>query len=125
MNAKAFNEHLIFYISDDTQWGLNRYLLDRLCSCLFLCRSYKTLEEAFFLLGSSFGLAVQSLDIQYIDTADNSFYFLFHRNAFEDLLVTDQGYDLRTNLCLDDGELGTTHHLRVSDRSPSGEDRHL
>ena len=107
---QAFNEHLLFLCaSDDTQWGLNSYLLYRLCSGLFLCRSYKTLEEAFFLLGSSFGLAVQSLDIQYIDTADNGFYFLFHRNTVEDLLVTDQGYDLRTNLCLDDGEFGTAH----------------
>ena len=62
-------------------------------------------------LRSSFGLAVQSLNIQYIDTADNGLYFLFHGNTFEDLLITDQGYDLRANLCLDDGKLGTTHHL--------------
>ena len=50
---------------------LNRYLLDRLCSCLFLCGSDHALEEAFLFLRSGFGLAVQSLDIQYIDTADN------------------------------------------------------
>lgn len=77
MNASIQRTSAILCASDDTQWGLNRYLLYRLCSGLFLCRSYKTLEEAFFLLGSSFGLAVQSLDIQYIDTADNGFYFLF------------------------------------------------
>lgn len=56
---------------------LNRYLLDRLCSCLFLCGSDHALEEAFLFLRSGFGLAVQSLDIQYIDTADNGLYFLF------------------------------------------------
>ncbi len=63
---------------------LNRYLLDRLCSCLFLCGSDHALEEAFLFLRSGFGLAVQSLDIQYIDTADNGLYFLFHGNTFED-----------------------------------------
>lgn len=77
MNASIQRTSAILCASYDTQWGLNSYLLYRLCSGLFLCRSYKTLEEAFFLLGSSFGLAVQSLDIQYIDTADNGFYFLF------------------------------------------------
>ena len=90
---------------------LNRYLLDRLCSCLFMCGSDHALEEAFLFLRSGFGLAVQSLDIQYIDTADNGLYFLFHGNIFEDLLITDQGYDVRANLCLDDGKLGTTHPL--------------
>ena len=66
---------------------LNRYLLDRLCSCLFLCGSDHALEEAFLFLRSGFGLTVQSLDIQYIDTADNGLYFLFHGNTFEDLLI--------------------------------------
>ena len=74
----------------------------------------KALAAAGDLAGAanSFGLAVQSLDIQYIDTADNGLDFLFHGNTFEDLLITDQGYDLGSDLCLDDGKLGATHHLR-------------
>ena len=58
MNASIQRTSAIFMSNDDTQWGLNSYLLYRLCSGLFLCRSYKTLEEAFFLLGNSFGLAI-------------------------------------------------------------------
>ena len=84
---------------------LNRYLLDRLCSGLFLCRSDHALEEALLFLRSSFGFAVQSLDIQYIDTADNGLNFLFHGNTIEDLLITDQGYDLGPTFALMMGSL--------------------
>ena len=46
---------------------LNRYLLDRLCSCLFLCGSDHALEEAFLFLRSVSDLEVKSVKKKYKD----------------------------------------------------------
>ena len=54
---------------------------------------------------------MQSLDIQNVDTADNSLNFLFDRDIVENLFVTNQRHNLGTNLCLDNGQLGAAHHL--------------
>ena len=86
-------------------------LFYRFCSGFFLRLFQGLLEKALFLLGSYRSLAVESLYVSDVDTADNGFDFLLNRYGVKNLFIADKGKDLRPYLCLYDGKLGTPHEL--------------
>lgn len=81
--------------------------------CLsFLCRFLKAGEEAFFLLGRGFQIAADAFDTDYVKSADLCLDLFLHRDQVEYLLICDKNGNLRTNLSLNDGKLGTAKKLR-------------
>ena len=88
------------------------FSIEMLCAGLFLGHFQRALETALFLGRNGFGLfAVESLYIEDIDTADHGFDLLLYRNGIENLVITDQGHDLRAYFGLDDGQLRAPHQL--------------
>ena len=65
-------------------------LFDGLCSGLLLKLVHPLAKALFLDLLGSCGLAVESLDLEDVDAADSSLYFLLDRNIVEDLLFADK-----------------------------------